>query len=99
MLGAAALMRRHDKLKAHDLPDGLAELVEARAPRVRLVAAHQRGPLLHAHRPGAAIGQQVDIDIARSETKEIVLGRPEGLLTGMPWQKADRLNDLDSIGL
>jgi hypothetical protein len=49
----------------------LSRWIRARAC-IGLVAAHDRRPLLLAHRAGAGVGQQVDEDIFGFEGEEVV---------------------------
>ena len=68
-LGGAALVRGDHVPIAEDVLDGVAEVIEASAAGVALVAFHDGRPLMGGHGAGAGVGQQVD---------EHVVGRQAG---------------------
>ena len=79
VLGAAALVGRHDVAVAVVLLDGLFEVIEVAAAGVGLVAQHHAGPLPVAHRAGAAVGQQVDVDVLGAQQEGVVAGLGDAL--------------------
>ena len=95
-LGRAALVRGEDVLHPGERVRDLLQPEVALGARVRLVAAHHRGPLLRAHRPGAGVGEQVDDDVVGLHGEEVVvrLLEDEAALRGRG--HADGLDDLDA---
>ena len=83
-------------LKAEDVIDsGFEALVRARAC-IGFVAAHDRRPLLGAHRAGAGVGQQVDEDVLCVEGEEVVARRLKRGFALFARDQADRFNRLDA---
>ncbi len=95
ILGAASLMRRHQVLVAVVPVDRVFEVVEVLGAGVGLIADHHAGPLAVAHRVGAAVGEQVDVDVARAEQEGVVAGVDQGALTGGAVGHVQRLDHLD----
>ena len=79
-LGGAALMRRDDVAEAEDVLDGVAEVIEAAAAGVALVAFHDAGPLMRGHGAGAGIGEQVDEHIVGRQEEQVVVSGAQQLL-------------------
>ena len=98
-LGCAALMSRDHVAIAENVADRIAEVVEALAARVTLVALHNRGPLPGGHGAGAGISEQVDQHIVGRKQKQVVVSRAQQFLPLRACGPADRLNTLDSEGL
>ena len=72
MLGAASLVRRNQMAIAVILLHRVFEVVEVAAAGVGLVAEHHAGPLPVAHGVGAAVGQQVDVDVFGAQQEGVV---------------------------
>ncbi len=72
MLGPATLVGGNDVLVAIIGLDGLFQMVEIATAGIGFVAQHQARPLAVAHGAGAAIGQQVDVDILRAQEEGVV---------------------------
>ncbi len=81
ILGCTALVGRDDILEARELRDGVFHVVERTGAAVALVAHHHGGPLAVAHGAGAAVGQQVDVDIVALQHEHILVGFVEPFLT------------------
>ena len=71
-LGGAALVGREHLAEAEDVLHRRQEAEPGAAAGVGLVAAHDRRPLLRAHRRRAAVGQEVDEDVLRLEQEDVV---------------------------
>jgi len=71
-LGRPALMGGNDMLETENILDGVLEYRERFTAGVRLVAAHERGPLQIAHGTGPAVGQEVDIDSLGRDLEKVV---------------------------
>ena len=95
VLGAAALMRRHEVLVAVDLPDRRLEVVEVAAAGVGLVAEHHAGPLAVAHRRGAGVGEQVDVDVLAAQQEGVVAGLADRGLALLAGGHLEGLHHLD----
>ena len=65
-------MHRNHLLESKDVAHGLFKAIEALAAGVRLVTAHQGGPLLRAHGRSAAVGEQVDDHVLGLKQEEVV---------------------------
>ena len=78
VLGAAALVGGHDVPVAVVSLDRVLEVVEVATAGVGLVAQHHPGPLAVAHRAGAAVGQQVDVDVVRAQQEGVEAGLGQG---------------------
>ena len=61
--------------KAGDLLQHRLEAEEARRAGVAFVGLHDAGPLLAAHRPGAAVGEQVDEHVLGRDQEHVEAGR------------------------
>ena len=79
-LRRAALVGRDDVLVAENILHRRAELLEAAAAGITLIAFHHRRPLVRGHRAGAGIGEQVDEDIVRGQEKKVVVRGAQQLL-------------------
>ncbi len=77
VLCSPTLVGGHDALEPEYVCDRLLQALEALAAGVGLVAAEERGPLVGAHRPRTAVGQQVDVHVGGGETEHVVAGRLE----------------------
>ena len=75
VLGGASLVRGDEKLEAENILHRGFETNERARARVRLVAAHDGGPLLGTHRAGAGVGQQVNEDVFGLEREDVVARR------------------------
>ena len=73
----------------------IAEAVPRPGARVRLVPAHDAGPLFRRHRAGAGVGQQVDQDVLGRDAEEVPVGRLEDLASLIAAGHAQRLDRLD----
>ncbi len=82
VFGAAALVGGDEVLVAVVGLHGVFEVVEVAAAGVGLVAQHHAGPLAVAHGVGAAVGEQVDVDVFGAEQEGVVAGLVEGDLRG-----------------
>jgi hypothetical protein len=94
VLGAAALVSGDDEAVAVVLLHGFFEVVEVLAAGVGLVAQHHAGPLPVAHRAGARVGQQVDVDVVALEQEGVVAGLTNGPLAVFERGDVQRLDDL-----
>ena len=74
VLGAASLVGGHDVAVAVVRLDGFFQVVEVAAAGVGFVAQHHARPLAVAHGAGAAVGQQVDVDIVGAQQEGVVAG-------------------------
>src|SRR5674476_961249 len=99
VLGATPLVGRHDVGESVDLLHGVLKLVEAHRSGVGLVAGHHGGPLTVAHRVGAGVGQQVDVDVPAVKQEGVVAGVFDGLLAVGASRDRQRLNGLDPVWL
>ena len=99
VLGAAALVGGDEVLIAVVGAHGVFEVVEVAAAGVGLVAQHHAGPLAVAHGVGAAVGEQVDVDVFGAEEEGVVAGRVKGDLAGGAVDHLDGLDHLDLPGL
>ena len=95
VLGAAALVGRHDVAVAVVLLDRRFEVVEVAAAGVGLVAQHHARPLPVAHRAGAAVGQQVDVDVLGAQQEGVVAGLGDGPRALGASRHLERFDDLD----
>ena len=81
VLGCAALVGGDDILEAGQLGDGVLHMIERTGAAVALVALHHSSPLAVAHSAGAAVGQQVDVDVVALQHKDILMGFVEPFFT------------------
>jgi len=86
-------------LVAVDLPDGVFEVVEVPAAGIRLVAEHHPGPLAIAHRRGAGVGEEVDVDVLAPQQEGVVAGLADRDLALLARGHLDGLDHLDLVGL
>jgi hypothetical protein len=99
VLGAAALVGGHDVRVAVDVLHGLLQVEEVLAARVSLVAEHEPGPLLGRHRVGAAVGEQVDEDVAAAQLEGVPPRLGQRRLPLGPGGPANVLDGLDLVRL
>ena len=99
VLGTPALVRGHHEGVAVHVLHGPLEAVEALAAGVRLVAEHQRGPLLLRHRVRAAVGQQVDVHVTAAQQERVPARLGQGGLALGARGHPQRLDHLDLVGL
>ncbi len=97
-LGGAPLMSRDDVFVPKNILYRRAELLEAAAARITLVAFHHGRPLVRGHRPGAGIGKQVDENVIRRQKKKVIERGAEQLLALRPRRPANGLDALDAKG-
>ncbi len=95
-LRGPSLVGRNHVSKTEDVLYRILETVITVTSRVRLVAAHDSGPLLGAHRTGAAVCQQIDEDVTRLEAEHVVACLADMLLPLVAGGHSDRLHALDS---
>ena len=98
-LGGAALVGRDDVLVAENILHRSAELLEAAAAGITLIAFHHGRPLVGGHGAGAGIGEQVDEDIVGGQEKEVVVGGAEQSLALGAGRPVDGLDGFDAEGL
>ena len=98
-LRGAPLVGRDDVAVAEDVLHRLLEAKEARAAGVGLVAAHDAGPLLRAHRRRAAVGQKIDHDVLGAQPEQVEPGRLQQRFALRAGRHADRFDDLDPVWL
>ena len=98
VLGAAALVGRDDVAVAVVLLDRRFEVVEVAAAGIGLVAHHHAGPLPVAHRAGAAVGQQVDVDVLGAQQEGVVARLGDGPRAFGAGHHLDGLDHLDLPG-
>ncbi len=67
-------MHRLNKLIAKNILPSLDQLKVTLGAGIGLIAAHQPSPLLLTHGVGAAICQQVDVNIFSTQVEHVVLG-------------------------
>ena len=99
VLGAAPLVRGNQVLIAVVLANRLPQVVEVAAARVGFVAEHHARPLDVTHGVGAAVREQVDIDILGAQQEGVVAGLDDELLALLAGRHADGLDHLDLPGL
>ena len=99
VLGPAALVCRYRVLVGVVLLDRVAQMVEIGAAGVRLVAAHEAGPLAIAHRTDAGVGQQVDIDVFGAQQERVVAGLADGRVALLLRRHLEEFNGLDLVRL
>ena len=95
-LGGAALVGGDDVLVAEDILNGGAELLEAAAAGVTLVAFHDGRPLVGGHGAGAGVGEQVDEDIVGRQQEKVVVRGAEQLLALRAGGPVDGFDALDA---
>ena len=95
VLGAASLVGGHEVAIAVILAHGVFEVIEVAAAGVGLVAEHHAGPLPVAHGAGAAVGQQVDVNVLGAEQEGVVAGLAHGPFALAAREHLDRLDDFD----
>ncbi len=98
-LGGSALVGRDDVLVAENILHRRAELLEAAAAGITLIAFHHGRPLVGGHGAGAGIGEQVDEDIVRRQEKKVVTRGAEQLLALSAGRPVNGLDALDAEGL
>jgi hypothetical protein len=96
MLGGAPLVSRHYILVSIYVPDSLFQVVEVSAAGISLIAKLEGGPLGIAHGVGAAVREQIDIDVLAFQKKCIIAGFPYCYLTVASGCHPDRLYRLDA---
>ena len=99
VFGAASLVGGDDVLVSIVGLDGVLHAVEAAAAGVGFVAEHHGGPLAVAHGGGAGVGEQVDVNVFRSQEKGVVAGGLEGVLAFFGGGDFYRLDHFDLEGL
>jgi hypothetical protein len=85
--------------KAEYVLDGFLEAVIAVAASVGLVAAHDACPLGCTHGAGAAVGQQIDENVAGGEQEYIIRGVDDQPFPLRARGHANGLDRLDAKGL
>ena len=95
VLGAASLVCRNDFGVAIKGLDSVLEVVVVARSGVRLVAEHDSGPLTVGHRAVARVGEQVDVDVLRTEQEGVESGLACRGFAFDSRQYANRLDDLD----
>ena len=92
-------MGRNYKGHAGNSLDHPFEPIEARAARVRFISFHDTAPLTTAHGRSAAIGEQIDQHLTRSDGKDIVMRIVQNLESLFFAIEIDGLNGFDAKGL
>ncbi len=95
MLGAAALVGGNDVFVAIVSLDGLFQMIEIATAGIGLVAQHHACPLAVAHGAGAAIGQQIDVNILRAQEEGVVSRLGHRSLPLLGRRHVDRLHHFD----
>ena len=80
VLRAAALMRGHDVLVPIHFLNRFFQMIEVAATRVGFIAQHHARPLAIAHGVGAAVGEQIDVDVVRFQQERVEAGFVQGAL-------------------
>src|SRR5580765_7086786 len=93
-----ALMRGNHVTEAEDVLDRIAEVIEAPASRVALVAFHDAGPLMRRHGARAGIGEQIDEHVVSGQQEQVVISGAQQLLPLLAGGPGDRLDALDAEG-
>jgi hypothetical protein len=91
-------VRRDDVLEAVVLLHRLLEVVEVSRPRVGFVAEHHPRPLAIGHRVCAGVGQEIDVDVFRTEQEGVEAGVGECAFAIGARKHVNRLDDLDLPG-
>ena len=99
--GGTTLVGGDDVSISKDVLNRVAELIEATAARVTLIAFHHGGPLVTGHGAGAGIGQKVDQDVVGRKEKEVIVCGAKQIFAllassssnGLDALDAERLND------
>jgi len=99
VLGDPPLVRGNDVGQAEDLSHRLLEEIEVAPARVRLVPAHETGPLPVGHGRSSRVRQQIDENVLRRDVEEVVARLAQANLALLARDAPDGLNDLDSPGL
>lgn len=71
VLGGASLMHRQQVFLAQDILYGLLQALERLRARIGVVGTHHGGKLVVAHGVGAAVGEHVEVDVARTQTEGV----------------------------
>jgi len=96
VFGCAPLMDGNGVVEAEHLLDCLLQVEEAVGAGVGLVAHHDGGPLLLAHRACSGVGEEVDIDVRAAETEHVETGCFKRFLALVLAGNADRFYHLDA---
>ena len=78
LLRPAPLVGGHHMLIAKNLAHRALQLDEVAAARIGLIPHHDAGPLTVGHGTGAAVGQQIDIDILGQQQEGVPASSLEG---------------------
>src|SRR5208282_2569052 len=97
-LGRSPLVRRDDVLIAEDILHRAAELLEAAAAGITLIAFHHGRPLMRGHSSGAGISKEIDEHVVRRQKKKIVERRAEELLALRACGPVNGFDALDAEG-
>ena len=96
---APPLVGRHHMSETVHLLDRLLQGVEVAAAGVGLVAQHQTGPLIVAHRRCPAVGQEIDVDVLAPQEEGVVAGLGDGLSPFLSRRQVKRLDRFDLVRL
>ncbi len=99
VLGAASLVGRYQIPIAIILANFFFQMIKVLAPRIGFVPHHQAGPLVIAHGIRSAVGEQIDINVARSQEKGIISGFQKRVFAIRARGHMQRLDHLDLKGL
>ena len=92
---AAPLVGGDQVAVAVDALHRLFQVVEVAAAGVGLVAQHHARPLAVAHGAGAAVGQQVNVDVVGAEQEGVEAGFGQGALAAGAVNDVERLDHFD----
>ena len=90
-----ALVGRDDVFEAVVFTHDFFQVVEVAAARIGFVTNHQASPLFVAHRAGAAVGQEVDVNIFGIKQERVVTRFFHVFLTLFAIGHGDRFNRFD----
>ena len=90
-----ALVGRDDVLEAEVFAHDFFQVIEVAAAGIGFVANHEASPLIVAHRVGAAVSQEVDVNIFGIKQESVVTRFFHVLLTLFAVGHGDRFNRFD----
>ena len=90
-----ALVGRNDVFEAIVFTHDFFQVVEVAAARIGFVTNHQASPLFVAHRAGAAVGQEVDVNVFGIKQERVVTRFFHVFLTLFAIGHGDRFNRFD----
>ncbi len=90
-----SLVGGDDEGHARQLVNAVLKAEKAGAAGIGFIALHDAGPLLAAHGRSAAVGEQVDQDIAGADEEGVIMGSRENFFTFLPGGEIHRFDGFD----